>query len=128
MYIGKTRDPVMVILLSIITCGIYAFFWYYTIMTDMNLTLGEERMNPILLLVLSIICFPVFWFVLYKTDKGLAEVTQKEGLQYKENFTMWLLLSLLLGVGMFVAYYQITATFNEIWAKRSRSGDVEKLQ
>jgi phosphotransferase system glucose/maltose/N-acetylglucosamine-specific IIC component len=125
MYVGKTRDPVMVIVLSIITCGIYGLYWFYTTMVDLNGTLGEERLNPVLMLVVCIICTPVLYYVLYKIDQGLAEVSQKEGIYYKENFILWLLLVLLLGVGVFVAYYQITGTFNKIWAKRSGVASVQ---
>ena len=118
MYIGKTREPIVVILLSIITCGIYGLYWYYTIMDDLNKATGEERISPVMMLIVSIICFPFFWLILYKTDKGLAEISQNEGLRYKENFILWLLLTLVLGVGVIVAMYQITAAFNDLWAKR----------
>ena len=126
MYIGETRNPVTVILLSIITLGIYALYWYYTIMVDLNMTIEEERFNPVLMLILSIICFPLFWVILYKTDKGLEEISQKEGLRYKENFILWLLLTLVFGIGAFVALYQITEAYNNIWAKRS--GNVGTVQ
>lgn len=119
MYIGKTRSPVVVILLSIVTCGIYGLFWYYTIMQDINLTLAEERLSPGLLLFLAIICPPVAWYILYKVDEGLAEVCAEEQINYKSNFILWLLLSFVIGVGIFVAMVQITGAFNQLWMKRA---------
>lgn len=118
MYIGKTRNPIVVILLSIVTCGIYMFYWYYTVMEDLNKASGEEKINSVLFLILGILCFPVMWYVLYKIDKGLAELSAREGIPYKENFILWLVLSLLAGVGTIIASYQITVAFNDIWARR----------
>jgi len=125
MYIGMTRSPFVVILLSIVTCGIYALFWYYTIMKDLNLALGEERINPVLFLVLGILCGPVFWYVLYVMDKGLLEIARNEGVNYSENFILWLLLTFIFGIGSFVAMYQITCAYNEIWARRNGGVDYD---
>ena len=119
MYIGKTRSPVLVIIFSIITLGIYAIYWFYTIMEDMNKLLDREYLSSILLILLSIICPPVAWYVLYKVDAGLVDLCRREGIPYKENFILWLLLTLVFGVGMFVAMFQITGAFNDIWNKRS---------
>jgi hypothetical protein len=60
--------------------------------------------------------------VLYKIDKGLADASYSEGISYKENFILWLLLTIIAGVGVFVAMYQVTSAYNDIWAKRSSGG------
>lgn len=117
-YIGETRDPVVVILLSIVTCGIYTLFWYYTVTKDLNELIQYDKVSPGTLVVLCIFCEPVVYYVLYRLDKGLCEVAEREGIRYDENFIMWLLLSLVLGVGIFVAMYQVTSAFNAIWENR----------
>ena len=38
---GQVRSPVVVILLSIITLGIYALFWYYRVFEDLKLRTGK---------------------------------------------------------------------------------------
>ncbi|MCL2773693.1 MAG: DUF4234 domain-containing protein [Oscillospiraceae bacterium] len=55
MYIGKTRSPALVIVFTIITCGIYGIYWYYIIMDDLNNASGKEIINPVMFLILSII-------------------------------------------------------------------------
>ena len=121
MYIGRTRPPLLVILLSVITCGIYGIFWFYTIMDDLNKARGKEILNPILFLLLGILCFPVLYYVLYMVDRNLVQLSQEEGTNYsKENFVLWLLLALFTGgLGSIVAMWQISSAYNEIWAKRA---------
>ena len=120
MYVGKIRPPAQVILFSIITCGIYAIYWYYTIMNDLNKARGKEIINPVLFLVLSIFCGFLLWYILYVIDKNLVELSAEEGTNYnKENFILWLVLSFVLGVGTIVAMWQITNAYNDIWARRS---------
>ena len=119
MHIGKTRSPVTVILLSIVTCGIYTLFWYYTIMDDLNKSLNRQVVNPVAMLLLSMFCCPLLiYYILYKVDKGLGELGQTEGTAYKENFTMWIILTVLCGIGGLVAMAQITDGYNALWAKR----------
>ena len=119
MYIGKTRNPVVVILLSIVTCGIYYIFWLYTAMDDLNKAAGREIINPVLFTVLSIFCSPLIYYVFYTVDKNLGEISRNEGTNYKENFILWLILTVICGIGLFIGLYQITEGFNELWAKRS---------
>lgn len=117
-YIGQNRSPASVVLLTIVTCGIYGLYWYYTMMKDMNGALNEQRFSPGTMILLCFFCPPVLYYVLYKLDQGLVELGMKENLTYASNFVMWLLLTLLLGVGEFVAQVQITSAFNTIWTNR----------
>ena len=121
MYIGRIRPPLSVILLSFITCGFYSIFWYYTIMDDLNKARGKEILNPVLFLLLVILCFPFLLYILYVVDKNLVQLSQEEGTNYsKENFILWLILTLFgAGIGGIVAMWQITNGYNEIWIKRA---------
>ena len=119
MYVGKTRSGVLVVILTIITCGLYGLYWYYVVMEDMNKAMNRQYMSSVLLLILAIICFPFAWYILYKVDQGMVEVCTQEGVLYKENFILWLLLTLVLGVGVIVAMIQITGAYNKLWEKRS---------
>lgn len=123
MYIGKTRSPLAVILLSVVTCGIYYFYWLYTIMDDLNKASDREIINPALFLVLSIFCGPFIYYVFYTVDRNLGEISRNEGTPYKENFIIWLILTLVCSVGLIMGMYQITEGFNEIWAKRYNGND-----
>ena len=118
-YIGITRDPVMVIVLSIVTCGIYYFYWLYTVMNDLNRMTGREIINPGTFILLCIFCAPSIYYVFYTVDKNLAEASRYEGTYYKENFIMWLILAMVCGIGLLIGMHNITEGFNAIWARRS---------
>ena len=119
-YIGVRRDGIVVLLLSIVTCGVYAYYWYYQAMEDINRATGEQRINSVGLLIGSILCFPIIFVVLYQIDRELARLSAIEGTYYKENFVMWLLLSIFVfGIGNWVAMFQICGAYNQIWDRRS---------
>ena len=124
-YIGKKRNGIVVILLGIVTFGIYYLFWYYTIMDDINKASGEERIPALGWLIGSILCAPLLWVVLYKVDKNLSRLAQENGTYYKENFVLWLLLTIFCGIGGIIAMFQICGGFNEIWEKRERGGAIQ---
>ena len=121
-YIGVRRSGIVVLLLGLVTCGVYTFYWYYQAMEDINRASGEQRINSVGLLIGSIICFPVMWITLYKIDKELARLAAENGAYYKENFTMWLLLTFICGIGSIVAVFNICGGFNQIWDKRQGIG------
>jgi len=74
---GETRNPVTIILLTLVTCGIYGIYWFYLVSKEINAALGEERIN----------------------------------------FVLWILLSLLAGVGTYIMEYQVQEALNEIWVR-----------
>lgn len=118
-YIGKRRESIMTIVFTIITCGIYMYYWLYVTMEDINRASGEQKMNSTALLIGMICCAPVMWYVLYQIDKGIVSLSAESGTSYRENFILWLLLSLVAGVGMFVAMFQVSGALNEIWDRRA---------
>ena len=51
----EKRSPGIVILLSIVTCGIYAWYWVYCVSKETKDFLGDDSINPGLEVLLSII-------------------------------------------------------------------------
>jgi len=119
-YIGVRRSGLTVLLFTIITCGIYQFYWLYQVMEDINKASGERRLNSGGLLLASILCMPLIWVAYYKIDKELMRLSAENGCFYRENFVMWLVLSFLCGIGLYVADFNVCGGFNEIWDKRQK--------
>ena len=42
---GEVRDPIMVAILGMVTCGFYNLYWMYMVCEEMNNGLGREEFN-----------------------------------------------------------------------------------
>ena len=113
MFKGEKRDPLMLILLSIVTCGIYCIYWHYTVGNEINSALGKEAVNPVLAII-SFCCFPVLFYYVYTVDKALEELTAERGIKYTSNFVLWVI-TMLFGIGTLVEMFQVQTTLNEVW-------------
>jgi len=113
MFIGEKRAPITVILLSLISCGIYGIWWMYTIGKEINAALGAEEVNP-MLAIFAIICPPIIFYYIYTIDKGLEKLAPARGVAYSSNFMLWIV-TMLLGVGTLIFEFQAQDTLNTIW-------------
>jgi hypothetical protein len=116
-YIDKKRSTASVVLLTILTCGIYGLYLLYTYSADINALLGEDRISPVLMLILSIFCAPVTLFWTYSLHKALKEIAVLEDIEYRGSFALWLIFTLFFGAGLLVALFQIQETLNSVWDK-----------
>lgn len=114
MAVGEKRDPIMVIVFTIITCGIYGIWWMVTYGNEVKNSLGRQDLNPGMDLVLGIITCGIwstiaFW---YKYPKLITEMQQRVGLPPNDISTTTLIL------GIFFApasLYIIQTELNKIW-------------
>ncbi len=114
MSVGEKRDPMMVIVFTIITCGIYGLWWMVTYGNEVKNSLGRQDLNPGMDLVLGFITCGIwstiaFW---YKYPKLIMEMQQRVGLPPNDISMMTLLL------GIFFApasLYIIQTELNKIW-------------
>lgn len=88
------RSPWAVVLLAIVTCGIYHLYWLYQTSSELKDNLKNDN-NPPLDVVLSIITFGIYQvYLLYRNGKQL--VTFQRRFNLPENDVS--LISLLLGI------------------------------
>jgi len=112
----------MLILLTIVTCGIYAIIFWYNYAEDMNRLCagdGENTTNYIVAILLSIVtCGIYMWVWYYKIGNRLQKNAPRYGMQFQENGTsvlMWMILgSMLCGIGQFVAWHILIKNMNAI--------------
>ena len=107
--------PVKVLLLSIITCGIYYIYWIVKFNSALN-QLEPENPNSTGLLILSILCFPLGIYLYYLWGKKLYSIEQKdETLRNRatDNSTLLAVFGFLLPfVSLFIAQDQLNAIYN----------------
>lgn len=84
----QKRSPIAVILLSIITCWLYALYLIYNMSEEIRPYAEEEMMAPGLELLLCIVCFPYIIFWVYKYSKALYYMQNQAGIQYPSDNTV----------------------------------------
>ena len=112
--IGQPRGVAFVIVLSIITFGIYHLFWIYKNFDELQRHTGKG-IGGVLGLVIAIVLGVVIWFVLpsevgrmYRDDGRVGPMTGWTGL--------WLLLPI---VGWFVWTIKIQRALNRYWESKA---------
>ena len=108
--IGKVRSPLVVILLSIITFGIYAIYWHYEMFKETN-EFDNEGVTGLVGLLLSIFCTIV---VIFMIPWQIGETRKRAGLPEGINaiYGLWVLLPF---VGWIVWVVLVQNAANELW-------------
>ena len=114
--IGKPRGVLFVIVLSIVTFGIYHLYWYYKGFEEMKRHTGNG-IGGILGLLIAFVFVPINWFVMpaeignmYRDDLREAPMTGWTGL--------WMFLPI---VGWFVWTIKVQGALNRYWESKTAS-------
>ncbi len=116
------RNLLTYILLTIITCGIYSYWFVYTMAQDVNEACegdGESTSGLVAFILLSFITcgiYALIWY--YKLANRLAANASRYGLSFQENGTtvlMWYIFGIVLcGIGPFIAMNILIKNTNKI--------------
>jgi hypothetical protein len=110
-YIGKTRNAGVVILLVIVTLGIYAFVWYYKINKEISLHDPNQDFSPGLATFALII--PIANLVsVYNTADRIKRMQKSDGEQDLISPGVALIWALLFGIGY---YIYVQGALNNHW-------------
>lgn len=122
MRVKEDRTLAMYIILSIITCGIYSYYFLYTMAQDANTVCagdGKETPGLVAFILLSFVTCGIYgWFWYYSLGNRLAENASRYGLTFSENGTtvlLWLIFgSFVCGIGPFVAMHILIKNMNQL--------------
>ena len=122
MKVKEDRSLVMYILLSIVTCGIYSYYFLYSIAQDANVVCaddGKKTSGRAAFILLSIVTCGIYaWIWYYNLGNRLSENAPKYGLNFSENGTtvlMWMIFgSFLCGIGPFIAMNILITNMNAL--------------
>ena len=120
--VDNNRSLLKYILLSIVTCGIYSYFFIYQLAKDVNIICagdGKETAGLVKFILLSIVTCGIYSFIwMYAIGNRLAENAPRYGLNFTENGTtilMWYLFGILLcGIGPYIAMHIIIKNTNAL--------------
>ena len=120
--INTDRSLLMYILLSIVTCGIYSYWFVYTVAQDLNEICkddGEKTGGLAAFILLSIVTcgiYSYYWY--YKLANRMEANAPKYGISIQENGTtilMWIIFgALICGIGSYIAMYIIIKNMNAL--------------
>ena len=115
----KKKDFVTVLLLTIVTCGIYGYYYYYVMTRDINKMVGNDGKGtePAMVVLLSIVTagfYDIYWY--YNNGNRIQRTAQVNGVPCEENgntYLLWYLVGMLVcGIGPLVAMYFLIKNFN----------------
>ena len=127
--ISTNRSLVTYIVLNIVTCGIYGYYFLYTMARDVNIMCegdGDTTTGLVVFIVLSLVTcgfYALYWY--YKLGNRLATNAPRYGLNFQENGTtvlLWYLVGILVcGIGPYVAMYFLIKNTNALAAAYNQS-------
>lgn len=109
----KEKNIGVALILSIITCGIYSFFWFVSITDDVEYASDDNDISGGIALLLTLITcgiYGIYWS--YKMGKQIAIAQEKRGMIAKDNSILYLILNII-GLSI-VNYCLIQSDLNDI--------------
>lgn len=116
--LGKRRSAWLVILLTIVTCGIWAVVWAYQNGDELQRFSGKG-LGGVVHLIVTILISPVTMFLL----AGEVEQRYRDDGQEPPITTLWGLWFLLPIIGNFIWYLRIQNAINDYWTAHGQTND-----
>ena len=120
MRVPAKRSPAWVLVLSIITCGVYYLYWVYATSKDIDEFLGETDIPPIVHVLLFLVTGSLYgYFWDYIIGQKTVKMQRKVGLPEKDNTILCIILDILgagpiAGLGIIVPLIQ-QGSLNEVY-------------
>lgn len=91
-------------------------YWHYKVSEEINNYVQAEATSPLFAILGAFTCGVFTFLNAYKIDQAIYDIDVAEGRRADNRFIIWLLLSIFVGVGMFMMAYQVQESLNNIWA------------
>lgn len=95
-YQVERRNIALCIILSIITCGIYGWYWLYKLTEDVNALSGDQNATSggMVILFSILTCNIYQWFWLYKQGDRIDRIKTSRGLPASNSAILYLILGI----------------------------------
>lgn len=112
----KPRNLVLAIVLTLVTCYYYAFYWMYTLTEDVKALSGDQggTSGGMTILFAFLTCGIYTWFWMYKQGEAIEKIKASRGLPAGNSAILYLILCLF-GVGI-VSYALMQNEVNNLCA------------
>ncbi len=115
---GEVRNSVMVLVLSIVTCGFYLIIQMMTVMKELNAALGREEYNPTKEIVLSVVTCGMWGIWLnWRLCNSVVELQTAWGVKPQFDGLILFLLHM-----VYVGPYFVQEALNQTWEHGTPGG------
>ena len=116
---GEVRNPVTVLVLMFVTCGLYGLIWMMGVIDDVNKGLGREEFSAVKEVVLTIVTCGIWgiWFQ-WRLAEAVVEVQRSWGVQPKMDAPILFVTNFVLGLGP----YFVQDSLNNAWENGTPGG------
>lgn len=112
------RHPAVVVLLSLVTCGLYGVYWLYRTTAELRNATGDDRLRPGVDLLIGLLTLGLWYiFVQYRNARVIhrARSAFEPGVSDHSVLVLVLnVLALFVGVTGLVAIYVLQGDLNEL--------------
>jgi hypothetical protein len=115
--LGQQRGIGFAILISIITLGIYTFYWVFKTQEEVKEHSGIG-VGGVLGFVIYVLLSPVTWFLI-PSDVGKMFKADGREAPFSGWTGLWILLPL---IGAFVWFIKVQGALNRYWSSKSAAG------
>lgn len=95
----KERNVVTVIILSIVTCGIYSLYWTYVTMDALDKE-GQASNMPVIAQFLLLFVYVGYILFGINADANINAIKEKKGVATADNKVLWLILGLVFPIAL----------------------------
>lgn len=94
----KQRELAMLVVLSIVTCGIYSIYWLVTTTDDIEATIQNKDgsvskgLTCFLLGIITCGIYTIYWY--YKQGERLHQIGKERGVEITNNSTLLVILAI----------------------------------
>ena len=112
--VGEKRDPIMVLVLSFVTCGVYGLYEIYKVSSELRAALGRQDINPTLDIVLGLVtCGLYFIYLAYRYPQLILELQDRTG-QPRNDISLVSIILAICGLSV-VSIFMIQTELNKVW-------------
>lgn len=89
----KERSVATSIILSLVTCGLYALYWEYTLSEDLRELSGDSSLSGSMAIILGLVTcgiYTLYWY--YKIGSALKAAQEKKGKAVSDQSLIFVIL------------------------------------
>jgi hypothetical protein len=115
----KIKNPIVTLLLCIVTCGVFSYITIYMMTEDIKEFTNDNSINPgleILLCIITCNIYTVYWC--YKYSKYIFDMQNRTGVEYPSDISIISLILPLFGLTL-ISLLLMQTELNKVWMKVS---------